>query len=98
MLPAEDEARKQIPIYSGLLMYFPDACAAVANLSWVANEQHNPGERMHWARGKSMDQHNTLIRHLMEAGRIDIDGTRHSTKAAWRALAALQLEIEASHD
>lgn len=95
-LPTDDAARKGIPIYSGVLMYFPDAVAAVAELSRIGNDQHNPGEPMHWARGKSTNQLDTLTRHLMEAGKIDTDGVRHSTKAAWRALANLQLEIEAA--
>lgn len=95
LFPPTDEGRKTFPIYDGLLMYFPRACASVANLSLIANEQHSPGEPMHWARGKSMDQRNTLVRHLMEAGGLDSDGVPHSTKVAWRALAALELELEA---
>lgn len=86
--------RKEIPIYNGLLMYFPDACAAVANCSYIANEQHNPGTKMHWDRSKSGDEHDALVRHLLEAGTVDDDGIKHSTKVAWRALAALQKEIE----
>jgi hypothetical protein len=49
---------------------------------------------MHWARGKSMDHADCAVRHLMERGTIDTDGLRHSAKAAWRALAALQQELE----
>jgi hypothetical protein len=94
-LPTDDDARKGIPIFSGLLMYFPDACAAVAELSRIGNDQHNPGEPMHWARGKSTNQLDTLLRHLMEVGTLDTDGVAHSTKVAWRALANLQLELEA---
>ena len=30
----------------------------------------------------------------MERGTIDTDGTRHSAKMVWRALAVLQLELE----
>lgn len=95
VLPTSATERKQYPIMSGLLRYFPDACAEIAHLSYVANEQHNPGQPMHWDRAKSMDQEDTLLRHLMEAGLRDNDGLRHSAKVAWRALAALQLEIEA---
>lgn len=92
------DERKQRPVYSGLLKYFPDACMAVANCSFVANEQHNPGEPMHWNRAKSADEHDALVRHLMEAGAIDSDGIRHSTKVVWRALAALQKEIEQAQE
>ena len=95
-LPTDDDDRKATPIYSGVLMYFPDALAEVARLSMVGNEQHNPGEPLHWARGKSMNQLDTLTRHLMEAGTVDTDGVLHSTKVAWRALANLQLELEAA--
>lgn len=95
-LPTDPKARKDKPIFSGLLMYFPDACAAVAECSRIANSQHNPGEPMHWAREKSCDQEDCIVRHLMERGTVDSDGIRHSAKVAWRALAMLQLELEAA--
>lgn len=95
MLPTEAAARKAVPLYSGLIRYFPDALAAIAELSRIGNDQHNPGEPLHWAREKSTDEHDALCRHLWEAGTVDTDGVRHSTKLAWRALAALQKEIEA---
>ena len=88
------QKRKETPIYNGLLMYFPDACAAVAQCSYIANEQHNPGTPMHWDRSKSGDELDALTRHLMEAGTVDDDGVLHSTKLAWRALASLQKELE----
>lgn len=87
--------RKKHPLFRGLMKYFPDALMAVSNVSYVANEQHNPGEPMHWAREKSTDQEDCLMRHLMDAGTMDDDGIRHSAKVAWRALAMLQLELEA---
>lgn len=90
----EAQIRKDTPIYSGVLMYFPDAIREVAKCSKAGNDQHNPGQPLHWAREKSTDQHDCIARHLMEAGTIDSDGIRHSAKVAWRALAALQLEIE----
>jgi len=94
-LPIDAKERKRIPIWSGLVRYFPDALVAIARVSQTGNDQHNPGEPLHWARGKSMDQEDTLMRHLFEAGGIDVDGHRHTAKAAWRVLAKLQLEIEA---
>jgi hypothetical protein len=78
----------------GLLDYFPNALAEVARLSKVANAQHNPGEPMHWARGKSTDHANKIVKHLIDRGLLDSDGIRHSAKVAWRALAMLQEEIE----
>src|SRR3974390_3542288 len=60
------DGRKAIPIFEGVLMHFPKAIAAVAEVSHAGNAQHNPGEPLHWARGKSMDQYNTAVRHLMD--------------------------------
>jgi len=94
-LPETAAERKKYPIASGVLDYFPDAIVEVSNLSWVGNEQHNPGQPLHWARGKSTDESDTMIRHFMQRGMRDIDGARHSTKMVWRALAILQKEIEA---
>lgn len=91
--PAE---RKAMPVASGVLDYFPDALRAVANCSYIGNEQHNPGSPLHWDRSKSTDEADCLIRHFMERGTMDSDGIRHTTKVAWRALALLQKELEAS--
>jgi len=70
----------------------------IAQLSWIGNEQHNPGEPLHWARGKSMDQEDCFVRHYLDAGKnfdlIDIDGVKHITKAKWRLLAIIELELE----
>ena len=66
----------------------------MAEVSRVGNEQHNPGQPLHWDRSKSTDQADCLMRHLVDRGTIDTDGMRHSAKVAWRALALLQLEIE----
>ena len=95
LFPADAKARKEIPLASGVLDYFPSALIEVAKVSFEGNKQHNPGEPLHWARGKSMDQSDTTIRHFMERGTFDSDGIRHSAKLAWRALAILQLELEA---
>ena len=93
-MKTEAQKRKETPIFSGVLMYFPKAIAEVARLSFVANEQHNPGTKMHWDRSKSGDELDALTRHLMEAGTFDTDGMRHSARVAWRALANLEKELE----
>lgn len=95
MLDTDSQKRKQTPIWSGVLQYFPKAIAAVARVSWVGNEKHNPGESLHWARGKSMDQEDCIARHLMNPYEIDPDtGELHIVHAAWRALAAAELALE----
>lgn len=88
--------RKATPMARGLLDYFPDALMAVAQCSYITNEQHNPGEEMHWAREKSTDHADCIVRHLIDRGTMDTDGVRHAAKVAWRALALLQTEIEGS--
>ena len=86
--------RKQMPVFSGVLNYFPDAIRELSKVSYVGNQQHNPDKPLHWDRSKSGDELDALARHLLEAGTIDTDGIRHSAKVAWRALANLQREIE----
>lgn len=94
-LPTDAKARKALPICTGVLDYFPDALAAVAEVSRIGNDQHNPGQPLHWAKGKSTDHADCAIRHFTERGTRDTDGGRHTAKAAWRVLAYLQMEIEA---
>jgi hypothetical protein len=93
-LPLNPAGRKEYPIASGLFDYFPDALTAIAHVSFNGNQQHNPGEPLHWARGKSDDHADTMQRHFLERGQRDTDGQWHAAKMAWRALAILQLLIE----
>lgn len=95
-LPAEATERKAIPLQSGVLDYFPAALVEVARVSKAGNDQHNPGEPLHWARGKSNDHADSLQRHQLDHGQVDKDGLLHSAKVAWRALAQLQMELEAT--
>ena len=94
-VPTDAKARKALPVCTGFLDYFPDAALAVAELSRIGNEQHNPGEPLHWAKEKSTDEPDALVRHLLQRGTRDTDGVRHSAKVAWRAMALLQREIDA---
>jgi len=89
------EQRKAMPLASGVLDYFPDALLVVAEVSRIGNEQHHPGEPLHWDKSKSQDEADALLRHLLDRGTIDTDGLRHSGKVAWRALAMLQRELDA---
>lgn len=93
-VPTGAAERKKFPVTTGVLDYFPDAILAVAEVSKVGNEQHNPGEPLHWAKEKSKDHADCITRHLLDRGTLDVDGIRHSAKIAWRALALLQIEIE----
>lgn len=100
-LPTVDAERKKLPLWTGVVMYFPDALLAVSEVSRIGNEQHNPGEPLHWAKEKSTDQMNTATRHMLDHSKgvvKDTDGGRHLAKAAWRILAELQLSIENEDD
>lgn len=89
------DERKLIPIATGVIDYFPDALVEVARVSQIGNEKHNPGEPLHWSRGKGGNNSDELMRHFIERDKMDSDTTLHAAKVAWRALAYLQLAIEA---
>lgn len=87
--------RKAEPVHSGVLMYFPDALAAVSRVSKSGNDKHNPGEPLHWARGKSMDQMDCAVRHSFTPDQVDPEtGEPELAAMAWRVLAQLQLAEE----
>ncbi len=94
LLPTDSVERKQIPITTGLIDYFPLALAEVAKASYAGNKQHHPDEPLFWDKTKSTDHADCIGRHLIDRGKYDTDGVRHSAKIAWRALALLQIELE----
>lgn len=87
------QERAKFPMFDGLLAYFPDALAWVSRCSYEGNQQHNPGEPMHWAMDKSTDHENKILRHMMAGFTDDGDGVPHSVKVAWRALARAQEDL-----
>ncbi len=91
--------RKSQPVFSGVLMYFPDAVLAVSEHSKRGSDKHQPGEPMRWAKEKSPDQADCIARHLIDIGTnwdaVDPEtGSLHAAALAWRALALLQMVIE----
>lgn len=94
MKKTKHQKRKEIPVYSGVVRYFPDALKMVAQVSYIGNQQHHPGKPLHWDRSKSTDELDALARHLIDCGTLDDDGLPHDAKVAWRALANLQKYIE----
>lgn len=94
--------RKMMPVGTVLKTYFPLARRAEAAVAWLGNEKHNPGEELHWARGKSDDHLDCLGRHMSESEDWDVtvlpDGRAfavlHAAQAAWRASALAQLKAE----
>jgi hypothetical protein len=93
LFPEGADARNKIPL-AALFDYFPLAMIEIAKVIQAGNDQHNPGEPVHWAREKSTDHGNKVFRHWLERGTLDSDGTRHTAKAAWRVLAELETECE----
>jgi len=97
VMPTDSAARKAIPITTGVLDYFPAALAEIAKLSKFGNDKHNPGERLHWTREKSTDHADCILRHMVDRGITDPEtGLSHTVEVAWRALALLQVELEAA--
>lgn len=89
--------RKQKPIYTGVIKYFPKAINEVAYVSYIGNEQHNPNQPLHWNREKSKDHLDAMLRHLADHAsgeKFDSDGVRHLAKCAWRILAELEIDLE----
>lgn len=89
------EERKQHPMCTGFVDYFPDAMALVAHVSWRGNQKHNPGQELHHARGKSADHADCVVRH--QSTRCDADDgvpLLHAAEAAWRVFAQLQEMME----
>lgn len=92
---ADAKTRKAAPIFSGVFKYFPDALVEVARISKIGNDQHNPGQPMHWSKHKSCDHGDCIARHQLDFEGFDADDTLHAAKVAWRSLAQLQMVLEA---
>lgn len=81
-LPTDSAERKEVPLYSGVLKYFPAALAGVARISEQGNRKHNPGVPMHHARGKSSDHGDCILRHLADLSDIEADIGRSADYAS----------------
>lgn len=66
-LPTDSNERKDLPLFSGCLRYFPAAIAGVSRISKIGNDKHNKGLPLHHARNKSGDHTDCIIRHMMDA-------------------------------
>jgi hypothetical protein len=94
--PKSSAERKGEPMHSGVLMYFPDAIAALARLSLAGNRKHNgPDAPLDWTRGTSNDHMDCITRHSLTKNALDAEGGEADGVAlAWRALADLLIEEE----
>ena len=93
------QERKNIPVFSGVLKYFPNAIKEVSKCSKAGNDQHHPDKQLHWDMDKSKDEYDALTRHLIDhtIDPVDTDGILHLTKVAWRALAGLERHLTNKH-
>lgn len=102
-LPINSQERKNFPVMSGCLNYFPAALSGVAKISKQGNDKHNPGEPLHHARNKSTDHGDCIIRHLIDVQDLLAAFERSAqvpsshprlleevSSLAWRALALSQ--------
>ena len=91
--------RKAMPVFSGVLKYFPNALKEVSKCSQAGNDQHHPNTPLHWDMEKSKDELDALTRHLIDhsINPLDEDGQLHLAKVAWRALAALERNLTNNH-
>jgi len=100
-LPTDSAERKALPLFSGVVRYFPAALAAVAKVSKFGNDKHNGvGSELRHTRGKSMDHADCILRHLIDVQErpIDADGMPEVAFLAWRALALCQQWLEDNAD
>jgi hypothetical protein len=89
------EERKNSPVFTGFCKYFPRAMVEVSKLSKFGNDKHNPDMPLHWAKEKSTDHGDCIIRHQLDAGQIDPEsGMYHDVNVAWRAMAQLEVLLE----
>lgn len=101
-LPTDSAERKEYPLLSGCLKYFPAAIAGVAHISKLGNDKHNPGQALHHARNKSTDHGDCITRHLLDTEDLLAAHGRgenvtpeeilvEASQLAWRALAYSQM-------
>lgn len=90
----DDDKRDNYPLFDVLFGYFPAAMCELARWSKVGNEQHNPGEDLHWSREKSTDHRNKIMRHLMDYDQRESNGFYEAVPMLWRCAALVQELLE----
>lgn len=94
-LPEDAAERKNYPIYTGFIRFFPFAIAHIANHSHKATQQHHPDSPCHWDKSKSADEEDACARHFIEQAHAENIGDndtllKEATAKAWRAMANLE--------
>jgi hypothetical protein len=94
-LPTDSAARKEFPVFSGFIKYFPAAIAGAARHSRRGNDKHNPGQELHHARGKSIDHSDCIPRHAIDIADMEAAIARDAGDAKDDAVKALLEEADA---
>lgn len=92
-LPTDSGARNALPIWDGLIAYFPDVWAEIAKVSVKGARQHHL-PKLGWDTHVSTDHRNKVLRHMLDdafGAPVDADDCYHLAKAIWRLCAQLQL-------
>ena len=90
------QIRKEQPVYTGVLKYFPRAIRYISKVSLQGNKQHHPDKPLHWDKNKSTDHLDSCVRHIIDhsVNPLDDDNLLHLGKAAWRSMGALENLLE----
>lgn len=96
--PAQQKAAK-IPVWQGVLQYFPKALMAIGDVSRFGARKHNAGVMpTEWRRFPAPVYSDSLIRHLLAESQGEIfdpeSGLPHAAHAAWNALARLEKMLD----
>lgn len=91
-LPTDSAKRKEFPVYSGFVAYFPNAMAQVAHLSYLGNQKHHKDKPLHWDQSKSTDEKDCEMRHMIDAMQAEShdEMVLELASKAWRAMADLE--------
>ena len=87
--------RKNTPLFTGFMLYFGKAMNMCALHSFISNFKHNPGEPLHWSKGKSNDHGDCILRHQMDYWEIDPEnGLPMAVSVFWRGGAQLEIMLD----
>ena len=94
ILVKDDSAsRKLAPVHSGFMRYFPNGMKAIACMSRMANDKHNPGKELGWSWNRSNDHEDCVARHSLDGTALDEFQLPHLVARGWRAMAALEVYL-----
>jgi hypothetical protein len=94
ILPTDSAARKMFPVHDGVIQYAPAALVAMALVSKLGNDKHNPGQPLQHSRGKSADHPDCILRHTIDLADPKLDELEERAQRFWRAAIEFQIYAE----